>query len=192
MIIVISDEAQLASRSKAPPAPDRGGHFAHWESLSLGGSEVYLSSRDGIDESDEIPTLPAGAHSHFNWAFSALRQIGWVRIGPRYGFRARAGDRNQLTMCILSNPGLLANIQGNVLRTLGQVDRQVRHAGIPWRNCKMLALQPRSLSHRFPGPCQASEASSKLDGEPIKMIEFACNKRAEISHSRFGTGLVTA
>ena len=50
--------------------PDRGGHFAQWESLPLGGNEVYLASRDGIDASDEIPTLPAGAHSHFNWAFS--------------------------------------------------------------------------------------------------------------------------
>ena len=57
-------------KSATGSGPDRGGHFAHWESLSLGGSEVYLSSRDGIDESDEIPTLPAGAHSHFNWAFS--------------------------------------------------------------------------------------------------------------------------
>ena len=60
----------FALKSATGSGPDRGGHFAHWESLSLGGSEVYLSSRDGIDESDEIPTLPAGAHSHFNWAFS--------------------------------------------------------------------------------------------------------------------------
>ena len=60
----------FALRSATGSGPDRGGHFAHWESLPLGGSEVYLSSRDGIDESDEIPTLPAGAHSHFNWAFS--------------------------------------------------------------------------------------------------------------------------
>ncbi|MDA7673672.1 choice-of-anchor M domain-containing protein [Akkermansiaceae bacterium] len=60
----------FALKGATGSGPDRGGHFAHWESLSLGGSEVYLSSRDGIDESDEIPTLPAGAHSHFNWAFS--------------------------------------------------------------------------------------------------------------------------
>ena len=50
--------------------PDRGGHFALWKSLPLGGSEVFVATRDGIDEGDEIPSLPAGAHSHFNWAFS--------------------------------------------------------------------------------------------------------------------------
>ncbi len=61
----------FALKSATGSGPDRGGHFGQWESLPLGGNEVYLATRDGIDESDEIPTLPAGAHSHFNWAFSA-------------------------------------------------------------------------------------------------------------------------
>jgi surface-anchored protein len=60
----------FALKSATGSGPDRGGQFAQWESLPLGGNEVYLTTRDGIDESDEIPTLPAGAHSHFNWAFS--------------------------------------------------------------------------------------------------------------------------
>ncbi|MGE9270997.1 MAG: choice-of-anchor M domain-containing protein [Verrucomicrobiales bacterium] len=51
--------------------PDRGGAFALWEADFVAGNIVYLNSADGISEDDEIPLLPAGAHSHFNWGFSA-------------------------------------------------------------------------------------------------------------------------
>jgi len=50
--------------------PDRSGKFALWESDPFAGQIVYFNSNDGITADDEIPTLPVGTHSHFNWGFT--------------------------------------------------------------------------------------------------------------------------
>lgn len=49
--------------------PAAGGHFALWES-ELGNLTTYFNTSDGIGANDERPTIPAGAHSHFNWGFT--------------------------------------------------------------------------------------------------------------------------
>lgn len=49
--------------------PAAGGNFALWES-ELGNIIWYFDTSDGIGSADERPTIPAGAHSHFNWGFT--------------------------------------------------------------------------------------------------------------------------
>jgi surface-anchored protein len=53
------------------PAVDAGGHFAMWESQSLGGVEMHFNSADGLDANDRLETVPIGGHTHYNYGLSA-------------------------------------------------------------------------------------------------------------------------
>jgi hypothetical protein len=56
---------------------------------------------------------------------SALRQIGWLRIGPNKEFSARIRKRNWLTMYTLTNFDRVVNVLRKGFRTLGQVAESV-------------------------------------------------------------------
>lgn len=50
--------------------PDAGGHFATWKIASLGNATFSFDSTNGISTADEIPTVPIGSHTHYNWGLT--------------------------------------------------------------------------------------------------------------------------
>jgi surface-anchored protein len=56
--------------SIAGTAVDAGGHFATWKTEAFGSVVFSFDSTDGITAADEIPTVPIGSHTHYNWGLT--------------------------------------------------------------------------------------------------------------------------
>lgn len=63
--VFVNDEFTMTLKSVVGP-----GHVAVFDADAFGEPVVWMSSRDGINGADAV-ALPAGAHQHVNWAFSA-------------------------------------------------------------------------------------------------------------------------
>lgn len=61
-----SRTADVHLRATAVEGP---GDFFIYVTSALGIPEIYINSADGLDETD-VATLPPGAHTHLNWAFT--------------------------------------------------------------------------------------------------------------------------
>lgn len=51
-------------------AVDAGGHFAMWESKSLGGVEMHFNTADGLNANDRLTTVPVGQHTHYAYGMT--------------------------------------------------------------------------------------------------------------------------
>ena len=72
------------------PAVDAGGHFAMWESGSVGGVEMHFNTADGINGNDEIDNIPSGIHTHYNYG---LTRPGNYAVTFRASGRLNAGGQ---------------------------------------------------------------------------------------------------
>ncbi|WP_200390299.1 choice-of-anchor M domain-containing protein [Roseibacillus ishigakijimensis] len=106
---------------------ERGGHFALWENGNFGEAEVYYNTADGLSAEDEIPTLPAAAHSHFNWGFTApgtyeleLEAMGRLR---GTGTETRAA---QVFQFVVPHSGVLSSFSGSILHQQGRWELALR------------------------------------------------------------------
>lgn len=50
--------------------PDAGGKFATWRTDSFGALLFSFDTTNGITAADEIPTIAAATHTHYNWGFT--------------------------------------------------------------------------------------------------------------------------
>lgn len=49
---------------------DAGGQFATWKTEAFGSVVFSFDSTNGITTADEIPTIPVGSHTHYNWGLT--------------------------------------------------------------------------------------------------------------------------
>ena len=83
-----STSLRLVSISGTGPAA--GGHFATWKSEAFGSTVFSFDSTDGITGADEIPTVPIGSHTHYNWGLTrpGIYQVTFEAAGrlmPAFG-----------------------------------------------------------------------------------------------------------
>ncbi len=74
--------------------PDAGGHFATWKTEAFGSVIFSFDSTDGLTAADEIPTIPAGAHTHYNWG---LTKPGIYRVTFEAKGKLNPGQGNVIT-----------------------------------------------------------------------------------------------
>ncbi|MDP0489949.1 MAG: choice-of-anchor M domain-containing protein [Verrucomicrobiota bacterium JB023] len=99
--------------------PDRGGAFALWENEAFGGNLVYFNSADGIDENDDLPILPVGAHSHFAWGFT---QPGSYAVEFEAYGQLRSGEDTSIRQTInfqIPHDGLVTSCDLSLLGDAG-------------------------------------------------------------------------
>lgn len=69
---------------------DAGGQFATWKTEAFGSVVFSFDSTNGITAADEIPTIPIGSHTHYNWGLTkpGIYQLTFEAKGklmPAYG-----------------------------------------------------------------------------------------------------------
>ena len=87
----------LALVSVEGPGRDAGGHFAVWDSQTLP-VQFPWDTTDGITVADEISTVAAASHTHYNWAFTRpglyrVRLRGMGRLNPQHGGQLTSGEQ---------------------------------------------------------------------------------------------------
>ena len=60
----------LRLMSMSGTGPAAGGEFATWKVDAFGGTVFPFDTTDGITTADEIPTIPIGSHTHYNWGLT--------------------------------------------------------------------------------------------------------------------------
>ena len=63
-----STSLRLVSMSGTGPAA--GGQFATWKTDQFGAPVFSFDTTNGITTADEIPTIPIGSHTHYNWGLT--------------------------------------------------------------------------------------------------------------------------
>ncbi len=63
-----STSLRLVSMSGTGPAA--GGQFATWKTDQFGAPVFSFDTTNGITTADEIPTIPIGSHTHYNWGLN--------------------------------------------------------------------------------------------------------------------------
>jgi surface-anchored protein len=68
----VNGQGSIALRlvSMTGTGPAAGGQFATWKTEAFGGVVFSFDSTDGITGADEIPTVPIGSHTHYNWGLT--------------------------------------------------------------------------------------------------------------------------
>jgi len=119
-----SGSVSLRLVSVTGTGPAAGGHFAAWET-ELNALNFYFDTSDGITAADEIPTVPVGAHTHYNWGMTrpGMYRVTFEAVGKlnqQYG-GGFTSARQTFTFGVPFSGGLLQGAQLRVAEQAGHL-----------------------------------------------------------------------